>query len=653
MVDFVQLQRITKELLERDRAIKTIGTEGPTVEAAVTEAAILLGVPVRRLEYEIIEHGSSGFLGVGKRIWKIKAYEKAAAKKKAAGKAAELVEQETEQAAETKVVIEDRDGEVFVHLTFDGAFVKVTQPVGKGKKADEKEARKKLEARFVKNIKDEVLVKTIEEAKGEYVKVGEFDHNTANDSIVNVEIGEDEMKAWLTVTQPGQGGCDVTEEGYVTNLKNYGITNGIKEDFLKTFADNPVYKKRVLAAEGTEPVNGRDAYIKYNFQTDQSQIRLKESSDGKVNFKDLNIIQNVVENQPLGKKIAPEKGVPGHTVTGKFLDARDGRDIELPLGNNVHAGEDGITIISDINGQVLIVGSKVNVEPVYEVDGDVNLETGNIAFLGTVLVKGNVEDGFSIKASGNIEVKGSVGKAELDAEGDIIVHQGIIGKGGGLIKTDRSVWAKFIENASIEAGGMVTASDGIINSKVDASKRIVCQGKRAHIVGGRLRAAEEINAKVLGNAVSGTETICEVGIDPKTKTRFEALSVSRAEKEKQMEEMQKSLQSLINIKKQRKSLPPDKEAYMTELMEKRQTAAAELRKIYEELNKLQKILDNANVRGRVSASDKVYPGVKVFIRDAVSDIRTEYKSVTFSLDNNLIRAGKYEAPEIEAKKETD
>jgi uncharacterized protein (DUF342 family) len=32
-----------------------------------------------------------------------------------------------------------------------------------------------------------------------------------------------------------------------------------------------------------------------------------------------------------------------------------------------------------------------------------------------------VEDGFSVKAAGNNEVKGTVAKAELDAEGDIII----------------------------------------------------------------------------------------------------------------------------------------------------------------------------------------------------------------------------------------
>ena len=78
-------------------------------------------------------------------------------------------------------------------------------------------------------------------------------------------------------------------------------------------------------------------------------------------------------------------------------------------------------------------------EPVYTIEGDVNLKTGNVLFLGTVFVKGNVEDGFSVKAAGNIEIMGSVGKCLLDAEGDIIVHQGIAGKTEGRVRAGR-IW---------------------------------------------------------------------------------------------------------------------------------------------------------------------------------------------------------------------
>jgi uncharacterized protein (DUF342 family) len=409
----------------------------------------------------------------------------------------------------------------------------------------------------------------------------------------------------------------------------------------------------VIIAEGNKPIDGRDAHIEYNFEPNQSKARLREGRNGQVDFKELNIIQNVVENQPLAKRVAAEQGVLGKTVTGKSIPAKDGKETGLPLGKNVHLGEDGVTILADISGQVVMTGGLINVEQVYNIQGNVNLNTGNIMFLGTVIINGNVEPGFSVKAAGNIEINGIVEKAELDAEGDIIVHQGITGKSGGLIRAGRSLWARFIENASVEAGNMVVASDGIINSRVDAYKRIVCQGKRAHIVGGRLRASEEINAKIIGSATSGTETICEVGIDPQSKEQLERLNQTKLDIEKQIDETQLNLQTLINIKKQRKSLPPDKEASAQELTEKKNLLMADLQKINEDIVKIQEFLTTIKTKGRVSAAEKLYPGVKVLIRDVQENVRVEFKAVTFQLSDGSIRVGPYEEPDEEATRGPD
>ena len=647
MVDFVRLQDIVREHLEQDRAIHAIESTGPTLESAVTEAALLLDIPVRRLEYEITEKGSAGFLGTGKKDWKIRAYERISIKK-------EKIQTDlfVDPLAAAAPIIEDKDGDAFVQLRSDGAFLKVSPPAGKGRKAQETHAMYALQNRNVQNINEALVGKLVKEAAGVYVKVGDFEHQPANDSMVTVEIIDGDMKALMQVSPPGTGGCDITMEAYINILKTSHVTYGIKQDFLRDFADRPVHREKVEAAEGVKPIDGRDAYIKYNFETDQSKVRLREGSNGRVDFKALNIIQNVVENQPLAKKIPPEAGTPGKTVMGRTILANSGRDISLPEGKNVHVGEDGVTIFSDMNGQVLLVGGKINVEPVLTIDGGVNLKTGDVMFLGTVIVNGNVEDGFSVKAAGNIEINGTVSKAELDAEGHIMIHQGINGKSGGSIRAGKSLWSRFIENAFVEAD-MVIAADGIINSQVDAFSRIVCNGKRAHIMGGRLRAGEEINAKVLGNPTSGTKTILEVGFDPKSKEELEKLSAAKEAAEKELEEIKLNLQTLINIKKQRKTLPEDKEASMKELMDRRQELTADLKKTVAGIGKLREFLDGLQTRGRISASGKVYPGVKILIRDVKDDVRTEYRAVTFVLENGLIRVIKYEEPDESVKKGPD
>ena len=241
--------------------------------------------------------------------------------------------------------------------------------------------------------------------------------------------------------------------------------------------------------------------------------------------------------------------------------------------------------------------------PCIRFPGDVNLHTGNILFLGTVIVKGNVEDGFSVKAAGNIEVFGSVGKCVIDAEGDIIVHQGIAAKTEGKIRCGKSLYSKFIEHAHVDAGEYVVVTDGIVHSYVDANKMILCQGKRAQIVGGRLRASEEINSKILGS-VGGNETLLEVGYDPRSKERLVALEDSKKTVEKSLEEVELNIKTLENLLKVQKKLSPEKAQYLTEQNEKRSELLRQLEESIREIGSINAHLASLNTIGKISASER-------------------------------------------------
>jgi uncharacterized protein (DUF342 family) len=638
LISFAGLQAAVKERLELDSAIVSVETEGDTLEAAVTEAALALGVSLRHIEYEILEKQSS-FLGIGRDVCKIRAY-----KRKGSFVADEEPLEENKIFDEydvAELMLEDTDGDVFVQCRRDGVYIKVTEPLGEGEPVSKSAAMHALRKRGISSFDMKLVENLINYPKNDYTRIGDFNNIILNDTTVDVEITDQETKAFLKVNAPKTGGCDFTYEEYLQILRNHGVTSGIKEDFLKTFADRPIYKEKVCVATAKKPVDGLNSYVEYFFETDPNRVQLSETVDGKVNFKELNIIQNVFKDEKLAILYPAEKGEAGFTVTGKILPAHDGKEIQFAPGKNVHFAADNVTILADINGQVVISNGKINVESVYIVEGGVNLKTGNILFLGNVIVCGNVEEGFSVKASGNIEVQGMVDKATLTAEGNIVVRQGIAGKKGESITAGRSVWARFIENAAVSAGSMVVVSDGILNSFIEAESRIICQGKRAAIIGGLLRATEEISAKSIGSPSVNTETVCEVGIDPKKKKLLDSLVEKKTVLMADLDTVTLNIKTLMGIKQQRQSLPEDKEKYLEELTEERANLAEELKTISNEIEEITQFLQNISVNGRVSASSKIYPGAVINIRDAKYRVNNDFKASTFILENGIIRAISY------------
>lgn len=643
----VRLDKIRSDLesqLQIDKALQFIEVRADTLEEALADAAVQLGTKIAHLEYEVLEKGFAGMFGIAKQPWLIRVYENKEKSKKTR-KSVSGDSMFMEDGADS-LEPADKDGEFLIRYFGSDILLKVTLPIGAGKAVSFQEIIGKLHRSDTLSTDDTKIKKYIQNGTGGvYEAVGTFQHTPAADATFVIDISHDEMQATITATAPAVGGAEISAEAIVRALETQGVVAGIDNQKIENFVDHPVYGIPSIVAEAIKPVDGRDAYIAYNFETDKSKLRMQESASGQVNFKELNRIQNVVEGQPLAQKMPAERGKGGKTLFGRYLEAKNGKDINLPLGKNVVMDSDGRTILAAMNGQVLLVGDKINVEPVMEIEGDVSIKTGNITFLGTVIVKGSVEDGFNIKASGNIEVHGTIGRCSIIADGNIVVSGGIMGHDEGVVLAGGSLWAKFIQNTSVTVEEYVIVADGIMNSNVTAKKRIMLQGKRASIIGGHLFATEEISAKSVGSSGGGRETILEVGFDPQLKQRMVVLVESKEALAKELEEVNLNIQTLDNMKKVRRSLSADKEENLSSLLSRREEINTEMATTETELQEIQERLHELKAIGKVSVSGTVYAGVKIFVRDVKDEVRADVKSVTFFYENGFVRRGKYEAPD--------
>lgn len=633
------------ELQKLDQSVRSVEVHADTLDEALADAAVQLNTKVSNLEYEVKEKGFDGFFGIAKRPWFITVYQNA----ESVAKSAKFKELQKSGLMDMDEEIEniDRDGEFFLHHFGTDICLKVNLPVGEGKPVNLADILNDIKRPDTVDF-DENLIKKFAAngTGGVYETVGHYSRNPAADAIFVVDISKDELKATCTINPPALGGADVSHSQIETALKGQGVVAGISDEKIEALVDRPSYNVPVVVAEAVLPVDGRDAYIAYNFETDRSKMRAKEAANGQVDFKELNLIQNVVEGQPLAQKMLPERGKSGKTLFGRYLEAKNGKDINLPLGKNVTLDSDGRTILAACNGQVLLINDKINVEPIMEIDG-VNIKSGNITFLGTVIVNGNVEDGYNVKASGNIEVNGEVGASTLESDGDIIVSHGIVGRDECKILCGGSLWAKFIQNSRVEVEENVIVQDSIMNCEVSAQHRIILQGKRAQITGGHLFATETVLAKNIGSAGGGTETVIEVGIDPRAKHRLEDLREMQEKALKELDELELNIQTLENTKKVRRVLPAEKEESLKRFNLRKNELSRENDEFNKEIEEILAHLRELKNIGKVYVSGTVYAGVKIFVRDEKDEVRANVKSVTFYYDEGFVRRGKYEKPDFE------
>jgi hypothetical protein len=525
------------------------------------------------------------------------------------------------------------DGKFRIKVADEGIMLKVIPPQGQGKDVHYQEVKNALEQKEIIGVDWQKVQEVIRAAAGEWEIIAPRKPELDSDAQATVEISKDKLKAFLSYF-PAHGGRELTHTDLQNLLQEKGVVYGLKEEKLKTIIKNRQSVDKVLIAEGEPPQPGKDAELVYNFEHKTDSVGT-EREDGSIDFYDLGLITNVQPGDVLVVKKDPEPGVPGKSVTGEEISPPVPRDRKLPMGKNVEE-KDEHTLVSKIAGQVVLEGEKVHVLPVYELNGNVDLSTGNIDFVGNVLIKGNVTEGFSIRADGNVEVRGHVSVADIDAGGDVFIHKGFIGKNKSQIKAGGDVRVKFVENATISAGRSIYVTDAVMHSKLIAGDGIEVLEKKGLLVGGIARARTNIEANIIGSSLA-TNTQVEVGIDPGIRARIKELNEQLGEDKQNLLKAVKALNILERLKEQNNGLPEEKVVIYYQLQRTREELEKNIEEKQEELRYLEERV-NVVGGGYVAVHKKVYPGVKILIGNSQMNVHNEIVSgIKFMEDEGEVK----------------
>ena len=451
-----------------------------------------------------------------------------------------------------------------------------------------------------------------------------------------VSFSQDKTEAYVMFSEPKDGGVPLTPEKLVGALEDYKIVFGLDNDLVRELVSgNRSYNKQYLIACGKKPVSGMDGKLEYMFDAGQKTLSPKLNEDGTVDYKNLNLIEVVDKGGTLIKAIPPTVGEIGKDVFGEDVLATDGKPApKFPKGKNTVVSADGLELIADASGQILVVRDMISVSEVLEIKGDVDNSTGNIDFNGSVVIYGTVIVGFRVSAIGNVEIKGSVEGAEIECMGNLIVDKGILGMHKASIKAGGNVYARMIQDSVVEVGGDII-SDGIMHCDVKCGGRIELKGKKGILAGGSVSCKQEVDAYVYGSPL-GTQTEINVGLDVGIYERYKELMSDITKQKRRYEEISKDLMVMSKVENINNLPEFKKKSYIKSLYEAK-TIQGELQVKQEEALGLKTELDKFKYSGRIVSQSVVYPGVSIQIGNAVMAIRDQLNKCCFLNDDGRIK----------------
>lgn len=438
-----------------------------------------------------------------------------------------------------------------------------------------------------------------------------------------VRITFDEMEAYMLLPEPAEDEIyDVAQ--LKTALLEGGVSAGIVEEKLIELIDKKIYNSEVVVAKGIWPVDGIDGHYDYNFNANLDN-KPKMLPDGSVDYWSVHSIEAVVAGQVIAIYHPAIEGRDGMTVKGKVLAAKHGRE-QMPIkGKGFERMNDNLTYTASMDGKIEMQNDRIVILPVHEVYGNAEVADGNIDFRGDIVIHGNVESGVSVRAIGSITVDGVVEACTLEAGKDIILRSGMLGGNKASVKTKGGITAKFFEFTHIECAGELQA-DVLMDCDVECQGRVMLNGSRGSIIGGRVRAIQGVVVSTLGNeAEKRTEIFVGAGIAVYSRLRMLEKKIEVTEEE--LKKIEDGLQQFEILQKER-GVNYATDPRRTALLRAKIKDTAILASDNEEARKL-RILAEGSRGACVSVIKEVYPGVVINIDEMKFTLKNIRKAIEF------------------------
>lgn len=249
-------------------------------------------------------------------------------------------------------------------------------------------------------------------------------------------------------------------------------------------------------------------FLKHHFDPDLDRANLKpeEQADGSVDHYELNFVQNVEAGSVIAEWVSLDNGEdaatdPRYISEEMVFPAGRGTGVKRKYPHKLYAA---------VNGCVGYDNGKIVVQESLSMPAGVDFHTGNINFIGNLMIDGSVRTGFSVQGR-DITVQGQIEGAHIEALNDLNCRGGVKGSKVAFLEAAKSIKLAFCEFATLKAGEDVLIKGSLMHTDVYAGKRLAVGGR---LTGGNIYCHEYVYVgEQLGGGLD-TDTSLVLGYHP-------------------------------------------------------------------------------------------------------------------------------------------
>ncbi len=443
--------------------------------------------------------------------------------------------------------------------------------------------------------------------------------------VVNGKLEPDGLKLFLDVEKltddlvTRQDIVDLIANHVKMDLVDLDVINDIARCLNDPEAEETSQKDRRIA-KGKPAETGADGKLLMMVKAFTGEVSINEEGEENavINYRDIHLFDNIETGVVIARVYEPKMGEDGYDAMGKPLPGKKGVPYKLNIDKTLASrpgeasGGEFTEVVAQAEGYVLVDQGRLSIQNELVIKGNLDYHAGNLDFIGSVKILGDVMPEFRITARGNIEIRGMVrGKnVIISRNGDITVTGFLFGGEDSKIICAGTFTAAVMQEVNAEVGGNCIIKKECVDSVLNIGGALLMPD--GTLMGGVAHVVKGVQGKGLGNE-AGQPTTIKVCSSVEATMEYQQLISGIEDHDRAVELLKSHLGPLVAA--------PDRIQYLNEPLR------SKMEKLVEKLRGLLKSREGLILRQRelqqkaaatelvmqVNYSKKLYPGLIIVV----------------------------------------